>query len=85
MGAVQGDEPEASLGALRGAWAAVPSPVLIGHFVTQKLKFVLMRLMGWWHYDLERFADSKYEVRVERARIERKLGTSYTQLDVDPP
>ena len=51
-----------------GAWAAVPSPVLIGHFVTQKLKFVLMRLMGWWHYDLERFADSKYEVRVERER-----------------
>lgn len=54
-----------------GAWAAVPSPVLIGHFVTQKLKFVLMRLMGWWHYDLERHADSKYELRTER----EKLGT----------
>lgn len=36
-----------------GGWAAAESPVMVGHLVGVDYKFFLMRLLGWWHSEVD--------------------------------
>ena len=36
-----------------GGWAAAQSPVMVGHLVGVDYKFFLMRLLGWWHSEVD--------------------------------
>lgn len=37
--------------ACAGQWALRPSPVMVGHLVGCTSKLLVMRQLGWWHYD----------------------------------
>lgn len=38
--------------ACAGQWAARPPPVMIGHLVGCTSKHLMMRQLGWWHYEV---------------------------------
>ena len=38
--------------ACAGQWAVRPSPVMIGHLVGCTSKHLIMRQLGWWHYEV---------------------------------
>jgi hypothetical protein len=38
--------------ACAGQWASRPSPVMIGHLVGCTSKHLMMRQLGWWHYEV---------------------------------
>ena len=38
--------------ACAGQWAMRPSPVMIGHLVGCASKHLMMRQLGWWHYEV---------------------------------
>ena len=39
-----------------GGWAVQPSPIMVGHLVGTGGKFFLMRLLGWWHSQVDEVA-----------------------------
>ena len=39
------------------------APVLISHFVASTQKFVLLRTLGWWHYDAARPAQPRLQAQ----------------------
>ena len=60
-----------------GRWAGGAPPILIGHFVGTKLKFYLMRILGWWDFAAER-------VRIDRAAITTRVNSPVTAPATSP-
>ena len=70
--------------ACAGQWARRPSPVMIGHLVGCTSKHLIMRQLGWWHYQV-----SAYDALIatqRRAVITRPAQTSAaTTASSSPP